>query len=271
MVVLNKGGEMVFTRIISALMAIPILLFVVMKGGILLKISVMIIAILGLNEFYNAFKVIHYKPSKAIGLVSIITIFFITIENTNPHLIMGWFFLNITLILFYNIFIKKTDIISSVITVFGILYVVFFIYHIVFISNLETYHQLIWLAFITAWSTDTFAYFTGSLIGKNKLCPSISPKKTIEGAVGGVLGSILTSCLFMYLFAPGLLIHGISIGFLGSIAGQTGDLSASVIKRYVDIKDYGKIMPGHGGVLDRFDSILITAPLVYYYILLFII
>jgi len=260
----------VITRIISAFAAVPLLLFVVIEGGILLKLSVMVIAILGLNEFYNAFKVIHYKPSKIIGLISIITVFIITIETTNFNYIMGWFFLNITLVLFYSIFINKTDIISSFITGFGILYIVFFIYHIVFISNLEKYSQLIWLVFISAWATDTFAYFTGSFIGKNKLCSSISPKKTVEGAVGGVLGSILISCLFMYFFAPALFIHGMTIGLLGSVVGQTGDLSASVIKRYVGIKDYGKIMPGHGGVLDRFDSILFTAPLVYYYILIFI-
>lgn len=256
-------------RILSALVAIPLLLTIVIKGGLLLKVAVLVVSILGLNEFYNAFRNINLYPIKYIGLVSIILIFLFTLKNTNANYIMLWFFINMILVLFCSLR-KKTDLNSSILTVFGIFYIVFFIYHVVFIANLTYNYQLIWLIFITAWATDTFAYFTGYLFGKKKLCPEISPKKTIEGAVGGVLGSILTCSLFMYYFNPQLLIHGFLIGFSGSIVGQTGDLTASLFKRYVGIKDYGKIMPGHGGVLDRFDSILFTAPLVYYYIVLFI-
>ena len=117
---------------------------------------------------------------------------------------------------------------------------------------------------ISAFGTDIMAYFTGMAIGRHKLCPNLSPKKSIEGAVGGVLGSMLFCGLFGYFVTEGLLVETILIGFVGSIAAQLGDLSASAFKRQMGIKDYGNLIPGHGGILDRFDSVLFTAPLVYY-------
>jgi phosphatidate cytidylyltransferase len=120
--------------------------------------------------------------------------------------------------------------------------------------------------FILIWTNDTFAYIVGKSIGKHKLFERISPKKTIEGALGGILGSVLVSIIYSYYFIPKYVIHFAIIGLIGSILGQIGDLVASMFKRYCEIKDYGKIMPGHGGILDRFDSILFTAPLVYYYV-----
>ena len=112
------------------------------------------------------------------------------------------------------------------------------------------------------------AYFTGMLLGKHKLCPKISPKKTIEGSIGGILGSVILCAAFSAIFVPQLLVHSIIIGVLGGIISQFGDLTASIFKRKMGIKDYGNLIPGHGGILDRFDSVLFTAPMVYYYILL---
>jgi phosphatidate cytidylyltransferase len=112
------------------------------------------------------------------------------------------------------------------------------------------------------------AYFTGLLLGRHKLAPKISPKKTIEGAVGGVAGSVLLCGLFGYFAVPPLLTHCIALGVLGGVVSQLGDLTASIFKRKMGIKDYGNLIPGHGGVLDRFDSVLFTAPAVYYYIVI---
>ena len=112
------------------------------------------------------------------------------------------------------------------------------------------------------------AYFTGYFLGKHKLCPKISPKKTIEGSIGGIIGSVVLSALFGYFFFERILIHCIIIGIIGGIVSQFGDLTASVFKRKMGIKDYGNLIPGHGGILDRFDSVLFTAPMVYYYIML---
>jgi phosphatidate cytidylyltransferase len=129
---------------------------------------------------------------------------------------------------------------------------------------------LVWFVFICSWLTDTFAYFTGRLFGKTKLSPVISPKKTVEGSIGGIVFSTAGCIAYsIYLNSAGIIfipiVHALIIGFASSIISQIGDLAASAIKRAVGVKDYGKIMPGHGGMLDRFDSILFVAPLIYYY------
>lgn len=256
-------------RIISALFAIPLFLFVVFKRGIILDVSVFILALIGINEFFNAFRNVKILPSKLIGILSTAFMFIIVLKDGTIESIMLWFFICMLLILVNNLLNKEMDILSASITAMGVFYIVFFMYHIVFIAHHSRYNQLVWIIFIVAWATDTFAYFTGYFFGSRKLCPNISPKKTIEGAIGGILGSIIISGLFGYFVAPKIFVHCIIIGFAGSILGQLGDLTASIFKRYTGIKDYGKIMPGHGGVLDRFDSILFTAPAVYYYIVFF--
>ncbi len=122
------------------------------------------------------------------------------------------------------------------------------------------------LVFVAAWITDTFAYFTGVFFGKHKLCPKISPKKTIEGSLGGVLFCVIAFIVYGSVVAqlnPTLTPNYIGIAVVGlcmSVLSQMGDLLASVIKRTYGIKDYGNLFPGHGGVLDRFDSVLILAP-----------
>lgn len=115
--------------------------------------------------------------------------------------------------------------------------------------------------------TDTFAYFTGRFFGNHKLIPSISPKKTVEGAIGGIIGSIVGCVIFALLFPQSnvSLYLGVVIGLLGSLVAQIGDLVASAIKRNCYIKDFGKIIPGHGGILDRFDSILFVSPFIYFF------
>lgn len=256
-------------RIISALLGIPLLLFVVIEGGIFLKVSILILAILGIDEFFNAFHNINIKPSKPIGIISAILLTLFTYNGAKIELIMFWFFLNIFMILGYILLWRKEEILSSGITAMGIYYIVFFMFHINFLAS-SNYPKLLWLVFITAFVTDTFAYFTGVFFGKTKLCPNISPKKTVEGSIGGILGCTAISGIFASIVIPELFIHCLIMGFIGSIIAQLGDLTASMFKRYVGIKDYGKIMPGHGGVLDRFDSILFTAPLIYYYTILVI-
>ena len=136
-------------------------------------------------------------------------------------------------------------------------------------DNFDMGKIYVWLIFIIAFATDTCAYFVGYAFGKHKLIPKVSPKKTIEGSIGGILGSTLICLAFGYYFNIDLKVIVI-LGFLGSIVAQVGDLFASSIKRYVGIKDYGKLIPGHGGILDRFDSVILVAPFVYSIINLFI-
>ena len=132
---------------------------------------------------------------------------------------------------------------------------------------------LITMAFAIAYSCDAAAYFGGRAFGRHKLCPSVSPKKTVEGALfgilGGVLGALGCRLFFVYLLRtpmPGVPA-AILLGVLGSLAGQIGDLTASLLKRYSGIKDYGKVFPGHGGVMDRFDSVIFTLIVLYCYTL----
>ncbi|MBE6936720.1 MAG: phosphatidate cytidylyltransferase [Ruminococcaceae bacterium] len=133
------------------------------------------------------------------------------------------------------------------------------------IQRMDGGDALILVPFIAAWGTDTCAYFAGRFFGKHKLAPIVSPKKTVEGAIGGVIGCILLMIAYAFaaeaiwdvtLSLPALAV----LALVGSVISQIGDLSMSYIKRGLGIKDYGKIMPGHGGILDRFDSVLFTAP-----------
>ena len=125
---------------------------------------------------------------------------------------------------------------------------------------------LLLMVFIVAFASDSFAYFAGMFLGKHKLAPALSPKKTIEGSAGGFIGTIACMMLYgLFLKSTGMTVNFVVIaiyGFLGSLAGQLGDLSFSAIKRLHDIKDYGNLIPGHGGVLDRFDSMLFVAPVI---------
>ena len=130
---------------------------------------------------------------------------------------------------------------------------------------------LLILSFFAAWMTDTFAYFVGSKFGKHKLCPKISPKKSVEGAIGGVVGAVLLNCLLLFVFKT-FFFEGESIlsyitiivlSLILSVVSMFGDLAASTIKRNFGIKDFGKLLPGHGGIMDRFDSALFVMPVLY--------
>ncbi len=134
----------------------------------------------------------------------------------------------------------------------------------IFVGEKGIYY--IWIPFIMAFASDTGAYFIGVTLGRHKLCPLVSPKKSVEGLVGGVICAVLGMLAYGLILQYGfhrevkyvsLLIYGL----VGSLGGVFGDLSLSVIKRQTGIKDYGNLIPGHGGVLDRFDSVLVTAPL----------
>lgn len=145
----------------------------------------------------------------------------------------------------------------------------FMLGHIMYIRVMENGHLLVWAVFVSAFLTDTFAMLGGRYFGKRKLCPSLSPKKTVEGSVCGVLGCMvgfLVYCLICQIFFsvnPNYL-NAVIISLGASAVSQVGDLAASCIKREFGIKDYGRIMPGHGGILDRFDSVLFAAPFIYY-------
>ena len=123
--------------------------------------------------------------------------------------------------------------------------------------------NLLWVVFLISWGTDTFAYLFGMIFGKHRLYPSISPKKTVEGSLGGIFGSLILLNLFNFYILKFNIVFIIFSGIVLSIVAQLGDLFASKIKREIGIKDFSNIIKGHGGFLDRFDSIIFVTPLVY--------
>lgn len=259
------------TRILSGVLMLPLLIFVVL-GGIPLAIACFIIGVMGIREFFNCFKAADIKASEGIAVASAAMLYtvYLTVPNGKElnDYIMPWLFLSVAASMLYLFKFNERKLEDALVTIIGIVYIVFFPLHVSLTEQSGEYGILVWLIFLTAFGTDIMAYFTGYAIGKHKLAPNISPKKTIEGSIGGVVGSIVLCGIFGYFVVPEILVHCLVIGAIGGIISQLGDLTASIFKRKLGVKDYGNLIPGHGGILDRFDSVLFTAPMVYYYITL---
>lgn len=254
-------------RLFAGLALIPLLIFLVVGGVPLYLLEALMLSI-AINEFYKAFNNKEIKPIVGVAYFFIFYLFLKNTFNLNPiyteAVIFSLFVFSITYLLRV-----KNNIIDIAITFFGIFYVLVSMDFIILTrDSFELGHTYVYTIFLISFATDTFAYFSGYLFGKHKLIPKVSPKKTIEGSIGGILGSTICCSLFGYIFNLNV-IHLAFVGFIGSIVAQFGDLFASSIKRFVGIKDYGKLIPGHGGILDRFDSVILVAPFVYYSILLF--
>lgn len=158
---------------------------------------------------------------------------------------------------------------SWVYTISGVLFIGWLLSHYVALRELESGRDWVFFALFVTFASDSTAYFVGSAIGKHHLAPSISPKKTWEGAVGGVVGAIAVGMLLvMILNLPINYIAAVSLSIAVSIVGQLGDLLESLFKRRVGVKDSGKTIPGHGGFLDRMDSVVFAGVFVYYYVLI---
>lgn len=260
------------TRIISALIGAPIIiLFLIVKGNYLFLFAG-ILSLIGMYEYYKAIKASGTNTLDYIGYAGCIALY--AFQFFYPYTeVFGMLIAAMVLISFtFELFNRKHGVHGIVHTIFGFVYVAFLFIHMIYINQLQNSSIILWLPFITAWFTDTAAYFTGVTIGKHKLFPTISPKKTVEGYIGGILGSSILTTIFGLIITRGnnsvSMIHFIIIGLICGLFSEIGDLSASYIKRQTNIKDFGKLIPGHGGILDRFDSILFTMPVVYYYFLL---
>ena len=265
------------TRIISSLIMLPLLVLVLL-GGVPLYCAIAVISFIAMYEFYKGFESMDIHPVRiagyVFGAILLAVVFIYLFRGADREQLatglMVWLFLTVAVSLALSLFLKDCGIMDSVATITGVVYLPFFFVHVALIDGLPEHSNMKWLVFITAFCTDIFAYFAGMLFGKHKLCPDISPKKTIEGSIGGIAGSTCISAVFGALVYPQHVAGCVAIGVIGSVFAQCGDLIASSFKRKMGIKDYGNLIPGHGGILDRFDSVLLTAPLIYYYIVLFI-
>ncbi len=188
--------------------------------------------------------------------------------------LFGYLFLSafavITYMLIVSVFSGKAfNVESAALSGATTVYISFGFAAMVLLRGMPYGQYIYFLPFIISWMTDTFAYFSGMLFGKHKLIPTVSPKKTVEGAIGGTLCGVLFTILYGFIIgqvsdaSPNYLAIGI-VALVVSLLSQCGDLIMSLIKRKFEIKDYGKLFPGHGGVLDRFDSIIITASFIYF-------
>ena len=179
--------------------------------------------------------------------------------------------------LFRSIFIKRSAmaVANIAITLLGMLYIGWLFSYLVFLRALTPHGAYLFLLMFAIWGNDSAAYIIGKKFGKKQLSPVISPNKTIEGSIAGLVVAIATSLAFGLLFERAFItqtwMHYAVIGAIIGVFGQISDLSESLIKRDAGVKDSSKIVPGHGGVLDRMDSFIFTAPLLYYYVSWFLI
>ena len=258
-------------RLLSAILGLPIVIAIFLFGNkYLIDISMAVVAIISLHEYYNAFS--EYKTIRWIGYLTATLISIIHfIPNLNIFATIGISVPIIIILLFIELIIKnlKINIVDLAISLIGIFYVVLFILFIPLLICSENGKILIWYAIIAAWGTDTCAYMAGKVfkLGKHKFS-KISPNKSIEGCVSGLVGTVLltvlyTFCLKHFNIIDISYIKIIIISIILSIIGQFGDFSASSIKRFVGIKDYSNLIPGHGGLLDRIDSLIFIAPIAY--------
>lgn len=262
-------------RIITGLVGFPIVAAVLIFGNIyLIDITFAIVAILSIHEYFSAFKN-KAKPVAWLGYVCCALIAFVhAIPKTYILTVIGVLIPVVLLILFLQIIITnmKTTVVDAAITFFGISYIALFILFIPLLMANENGKLLIWYVMFAAWGTDTFAYIVGMKFGKHKFSP-ISPKKSIEGCIGGTLAAVAIVLGYTWIINTyfGMSIDYIYIGIVGlvlSLIGQIGDFSASSIKRYVEIKDFSNLFPGHGGMLDRIDSVIFIAPFAYFLLMM---
>lgn len=264
------------TRIISSVVFFPLLAAFIVIGGNTLKIGVFLLSAVAMTEVYKAFfkKIL---PINYISYIFLVVYYFFIDSIVQKFTIIFLFLFIISNLTFLVIKHKKISPADCIVNIFVFFYVGIFLSAIYLTRGLEYGEYLVWLIFISAWGCDTCAYFTGKAIGKNKLIETLSPNKTIEGFIGGILGAMIIGGIYAWvvtyifnLFEIGSITFFIVASGIGGIFSQLGDLTASAIKRYTNLKDYGKIIPGHGGIMDRFDSIIFTAPIVYSVIIILI-
>ena len=258
---------MFITRLLSGIALVAILLAVGLFGGNILWGFCLLISLIGLNEFYKVFKI-----EKNLGIVGYgFAIAYYAALLLSKESVNGGLFLAIELMAAAGIYVLKypkyntEQVFASIV---GLLYVPLMLSYVYQIRVAEDGLYSLWLIFICSWGCDTCAYCVGMLFGKHKLAPVLSPKKSIEGAIGGVAGAALLGAIYGMVVADKLVMKNAAVTFaiicaVGAVISQFGDLIASGIKRQHGIKDYGKLIPGHGGILDRFDSVIFTAPMIY--------
>lgn len=263
-------------RILSGVVGAVVVIALIFAPIWVFNLAVSLACLMALYELYMTFKQETKWQIVLLDYIFAILIMLTPLISRNSYqkgvftfILVAYLMLLLICSIFWNHKIKFYDVSSSF---FMLIYSVLFMYHLTFIRGMENGVVLIFIPFLGAWIPDTFAYFSGMLFGKHKLIPSISPNKTVEGSVGAVIGCVLLFFIYGIVveYAAGLTVHYLPLLLLSALCGifaQLGDLAASLIKRECHTKDFGNLIPGHGGILDRIDSLIFVAPLVYYFIL----
>ncbi len=256
------------TRLLSGIVLVVLALLFIIHGGALLLAVLGIISIIGLFELYRVFGV--EKNVGFAGYAAAAVYYFNLQFHFLPDVMLLIMLFLIVCMCFFVFGYPRFTATQIMSVFFGFFYVAIMLSCIYLTRSLENGTYLVWLIFLSAWGCDTSAYCFGMLFGKHKMTPNLSPKKSVEGAVGGVFGAAVLTIIYGFIFRSGM---GASVGYIfwmaliaaiGALIAMVGDLAASAIKRNYDIKDFGKLIPGHGGILDRFDSVIFVAPVIYF-------
>ena len=253
------------TRLISGIVLVIIALATIISGSWILFFTLRAVSLIGMRELYKVMKVSdeHVTVLELVGYLGAV-LYYIAMKADFGNYGTMAIIISMILILFVYVFgYPKYHAEQVMAAFFGVVYVAVMLSFIYLTRSLPDGKFLVWLIFLCSWGCDTCAYCVGMLIGKHKMAPVLSPKKSIEGAVGGVAGAALLGVIYAAA-TQGKMAEYALICAVGALISMVGDLAASAIKRNQNIKDYGKLIPGHGGILDRFDSVIITAPVIYY-------
>lgn len=253
------------TRLISGIVLVIIALATIISGSWILFFTLLAVSLIGMRELYKVMKVSdeHVTVLELVGYLGAV-LYYIAMKADFGNYGTMAIIISMILILFVYVFgYPKYHAEQVMAAFFGVVYVAVMLSFIYLTRSLPDGKFLVWLIFLCSWGCDTCAYCVGMLIGKHKMAPVLSPKKSIEGAVGGVAGAALLGVIYAAA-TQGKMAEYALICAVGALISMVGDLAASAIKRNQSIKDYGKLIPGHGGILDRFDSVIITAPVIYY-------
>ncbi len=256
------------TRLLSGIVLVIVLVVTVGIGGPLLYGILLSASLIGLTELYKVVKI----QNQALGVAGYLaaTGYYVLLELNRMEYAVPLFILFLMLVMAVYVFAyPKFHAEQVTMAFFGVFYVAVMLSFVYQTRELPDGGVMVWLIFLSSWGCDTCAYCAGMLFGRHKMAPVLSPKKSVEGGVGGVIGAAVLGAVFalaMNRFAGASVNPALcaAICGVGGAISQIGDLCASAIKRNHEIKDYGKLIPGHGGILDRFDSVIFTAPIIYY-------
>ena len=258
------------TRILSGIVLVIIMASALVCGSWYLFGLNLMIALIGMFELY---RVIHMEKTVMAyaGYIACILYYICIGAGRDEYLLLVLAAAVMAVMAVYVFAFPKYRTENVCITLLGLVYVAMLLSYI---YKVRTYHDgiyTVWLIFAASWVNDTFAYFTGVFFGRHKMAPKLSPKKSVEGGIGGVVASAGVGGIYGFLVSPhmsGVIAYPVvtfaAASFIGAFFAIVGDLAASAIKRNHDVKDYGTLIPGHGGILDRFDSVIFTAPAVYW-------